>query len=388
MPLPSNLATVSEADVLRLITAQETEGPHLEFKRELPRTDNGSRHEFLADVSAFANSGGGDVVFGIEEDDQGRAASVVALAENPDQEPRRLLDVLMNGVEPRLPGVHVQPIAVTGGSVFVLRVPQSWAGPHRVKTNQHFFLREGPRKRQLDVPEIRSLFLRSDSQAQKVRDFRTDRLGKLIAGETPIKLVQGAVLAIHLVPTQAALGLMSVDPVPYLDRRQLPVLGAAGANPRLNIDGVLTARNWTEQGTYGYAQFFRNGFFESVYVLITHAQHGATLGSVGYEEKLIALVRAFRNELAHLGFGAEITMMLSIIGAKQVELGLDRHRFAFLDAHQGRFDRDTLVLPDVILPESLPEAQALRPVFDLVWQAAGLNGSINYNSDGEWAPQR
>jgi len=31
-----------------------------------------------------------------------------------------------------------------------------------------------------------------------------------------------------------------------------------------------------------------------------------------------------------------------------------------------------------------PAAQALKPVFDLVWQAAGMQRSLNYDQQGRW----
>lgn len=79
--------------------------------------------------------------------------------------------------------------------------------------------------------------------------------------------------------------------------------------------------------------------------------------------------------------------MVSLLNADQVELGIDRFRYA-LEDHQGYFDRQTLVLPDVLLPADLSAEHALKPVFDLVWQAAGMERSDNYNQEGEWAPNR
>jgi hypothetical protein len=79
--------------------------------------------------------------------------------------------------------------------------------------------------------------------------------------------------------------------------------------------------------------------------------------------------------------------MVSILEADNVELGIDRWRFN-LDDHQGYFDRKTVVLSDVLLPAELTPAQALRPVFDLVWQSAGMERSFNYNAAGEWMPER
>lgn len=321
MPLPTSLQVAAEADLQRLIAEHEQEGPHLEFKRETPRADNGARHEFAADVSAMSNSGGGDLIYGIDEDADGCAGAIVPFVGNADAEARRMLDVLVNSVEPRLPGLQVQPVPVAGGSVFVVRVPQSWAGPHRVKTNQHFFVREGARKRQLDIPEIRALFVRTESQAQKVRDFRTDRLGALMSGRAPERLAPGALQVLHLIPTQAALGLMSVDPVPYMNRQVLPVLGVEGGNQRINIDGALAVRNVGAEGTHGYSQFFRNGYFETVHVESWGgAEQRTALGSLHYEESLIQLVDRFRAELTRLGYSTEVTAMWSLLGADRTEL--------------------------------------------------------------------
>lgn len=293
----------------------------------------------------------------------------------------------MNGIEPRIPGLQVVPVPVAGGFVLAVRVPQSWAGPHRVRSNNAFYLRENGRKRTLDVPEIRSLFLRSEQQAQRIRDFRTERLGKILAGEAPQPLEAGPILVAHFVPTQAALGAAAVDPVPYMRERNLPVLGTILPGARLNVDGALVARNpWAEKN-YEFSQLFRNGYFETVRVLVTPAEGLAALGSVRYERDFILLVRALRAEYIHLGIGTEMTCMVSLLQAKRAELGINRFSYN-LDTHHGQFDRDMLVLPDVLLRAELSEEQALRPVFDLVWQAAGLPCSFNYNDNGDWAPQR
>ena len=395
MQLPANVRDASQAHLDQFVADRVREGPHLEFKRDLPAAwTNEAKHEFLADTTAFANAGGGDLIFGIEEDGQGQAT---ALAPQPitniDQETRRIQDFLLNLAEPRLPGIQVHAIPIsfggTDGFALIVRVPQSWAGPHRVRTNQHFFVRDGLRKRQLDIPEVRSLFLRSDSQAQRVRDFRTQRLGQILSGDVPHRMVDGPILIAHLVPTQAALGLVQVDPVPYTHQRGLPVIGGGAGMARLNVDGALVARNENAQGeTHGYTQFFRNGFFESTHVLTRRNDGGRyLLPSLSYEQQLISLLGSFRQELTRLDIGLECTVMLSLVRANEVKLGV-RDDWGMLDAHQTLFDRKMIALPDVLASaESSPE-RALKPAFDLVWQAAGLPGSRNYNANGEWAPQQ
>jgi hypothetical protein len=394
MTLPDNLLAITQAHIEQLVTDQTREGPHLDFKRDFPTTWNeAAKHEFLADTTAFANSGGGDLVFGIQEDGRAQASAVVPQTIlNPDQEIRRLQDFLLNLAEPRLPGVKTHPVQVSVGEidgyVIVVRIPQSWAGPHRVKTNQHFFIRDGLRKRQLDVPELRSLFLRTEDQAQKVKDFRTERLGKILSGEAPHRLVDGPILVAHLVPTQAALGLVQVDPVPYTNQRWLPIIGASDGMARLNLDGALVVRNETQKGdTHGYSQFFRNGFFESTQVLTRSTEEGRVLlPSQTFEQSLIALLSKFRKELDHLGINYECAVMLSLLRADEVRFGV-RSQWDFDDPYQTLFDRKTLILPDIVACSDATPPQAMKPAFDLMWQAAGFVGSRNYNAAGEWTAQ-
>jgi len=395
MAIPSKLVETTQAHLQQLVTHQVQEGPHVDFKRELPANwDASAKHDFYADASAFANAGGGDLIYGMAEDDQGQAASLVPLILNPDETALRLADFLLNGVEPRMPGVQVQPVAVAVGGVdgfaIVIRVPQSWSGPHRVKSNYKFYVREGNRKRELDIPEIRGLFLRSENQAQKVRDFRTERLGKILSGDAPCKLVGGPVWVLHVIPTQAALGIGSVDPLPYLDyARHLPSLGGTVTYARINLDGALGFRNPTAEGlTHGYTQLFRNGFVEAVHVLSMPpggTGQPSVLPGTAYENYTAQFLASVRAELEYAGFHPEVTMMMSLLGADRIELGFRRFNWN-VDATQGRFNRPTVVLPDVLVPAEAEPLIGLKPMFDLVWQAAGMRGSINFNDAGEWNP--
>lgn len=393
MALPGNLSTTTQAHIDQLITDLIDEGSHLDFKRDWPTNWNEStKHELLADVTAFANAGGGDLIYGMDENGHGQAATIVPqVIPNVDQEVRRIQDFLLNLVEPRMQGVQIQMVPVTIGSVsghvVVLRAPQSWISPHRVKTNNHFFVRDGARKRQLDVPEIRNSILRSESQTQRIKDFRTERLGKILSGEAAHPLVDAPALVVHLIPTQAVLGFLQIDPVPYTYQQFLPVLGTSSANARLNIDGALAVRNvTTELTTHGYSQFFRNGFFESIQTLPKpDLASFFNLASVGYEQNIINLLKNFRIELNRLAVNSECFVMVSLLRAHQVKLGV-RNDWESFESHQLLFDRQTIVLPDVVAPSDSSAEHALKPAFDLLWQAAGFEGSRNYNTNGDWSP--
>lgn len=392
MSLPSNLLATTPENIRHLLADRVQEGPHLEFKRELPAAWNESaKHELLADVTAFANAGGGDIIYGVNENDAAEASAVCPVAPaSIDQEVRRMQDFLSNLVEPKIPGVEVHPIEFTNGEevgyVLVIRVPQSWAAPHRVKTNQHIYVREGLRKRPVDVPELRALFLRTESQAQRVRDFRSDRIAKILTGDTPTPLKEGPQLVVHAIPTQAALGLMQIDPVPYFrGEKYLPmVIQRTGGAGRLNFDGVYDVSILTrDKRADGYTQLFRQGYFESVWIL-TPSQNMAEplLPGIAYEQKINQFLGQVRGELVRQGLQQDMAVFLSLLGADKVVFSGPSDFGGSYSTH--RFDRATLLLPDVLIPADVQPGRGMRPAYDLMCQSAGMEGSANYGPDGEW----
>ncbi len=97
-----------------LVRTGAREDRHLDYKQDLPGQaavfSDQKKAEFLADVAAFANAGGGDVVFGVEEakDANGVATGMPAGALglrnlNLDATSRRLQEIIDNGLDPRGP---------------------------------------------------------------------------------------------------------------------------------------------------------------------------------------------------------------------------------------------------------------------------------------------
>jgi len=384
MPLPSNLTATTQAHLDQLIAEAAQETQYLEFKQTLPgpgHWPNELKQELLADVTAFANAGGGELIFGMAQGADGAASHLVLLPHpDLDQELLRIGNFLVDSVEPRLPGVQTfaVPVIVGGavGHVVVMRVPQSWASPHRVISNRHFYVRENNNRRPVNVPELRGLFLNSANLATKVHDFRSDRIGKIMAGETPYKLRDGSVLVMHIAPVKAALGLVAVDPVQYQGlHRSVPVIASTVALSKLNIDGAVGTRPVTTAGTAGYTILYRNGFIEATWVhSATDGRPRGNLGADTFENYLARFIREVWAELEHWGTTKELLVMLSLLKADKLALP---RQVGYADAEQGLFDRQTLIFPHF---ELLGEGEAhaeLKGLFDLVWQAAGYDGSPN-----------
>ena len=85
-----NIGDLVAADIDALVANRVEEGIQLDFKSALVGGTNDDKKKFLADICAFANAQGGDLVLGVQEDSIGAAGKVIPLTFNPDAEIRRL----------------------------------------------------------------------------------------------------------------------------------------------------------------------------------------------------------------------------------------------------------------------------------------------------------
>ena len=107
-----------------LIAGGVREGRTLDFKRDTYGANDDARAEFLADTSALANTLGGDLVLGMDEE-QGVAVALPGLRSgiDADQEILRLTQIAQTGLQPRLPSLEMNAVPLpAGGHALVIRV--------------------------------------------------------------------------------------------------------------------------------------------------------------------------------------------------------------------------------------------------------------------------
>ena len=200
----SDFDAIDEKDLLDLIDVGVPEGPTIEYKRDAYGPTD--RKEVLKDITSFANSGGGHVVIGMEEEPAGVPKHLTGLAGvDLDKEINRLEALLRDGVEPRALGIRIRPVAVRGGAAIVVRIPKSWNPPHRVTIagSNRFFVRNSGGAHEASVEELRALFTLTADAEHRIADFRAARISKVVTGQGPVSLPVGALLFAHLVPLAA-----------------------------------------------------------------------------------------------------------------------------------------------------------------------------------------
>lgn len=382
--IPKPLDQIGEADLTALIGT--TERKSLEFKRELPRAWNDeATREFLADVSSLANATGGDLVYGVEET-AGAATKIVGIdATDLDKVQAQLAQKLLSGIDPRLPrwDPHVVTLA-DGRAVLILRVPQSWIGPHRVafKDHGHFYARHANGKYRLDVGDLRTAFIGSESLAERVRSFRAERLMAIKANDGAVQLKEGGRMVLHLLALDA---FSTWTSVPTLTDRQamhqIVPLGGAGGSLAVNLDGF--AYHSGDLPTHRYAQLFRNGAIEGVLVWSGDRK---SIPSTAFENYLISAVRAWAPQLRAWGASGPVSVGLAFLNVKGWQFGVSPELFWPGDVN-GTVRRDDLILPMTGADSlDLPADVILRPSIDLVWNAFGVSESVNFDPQGKWDP--
>jgi hypothetical protein len=362
---------------LQALLATRRESKTLEYKQAMPAGNRDEKVAFLAAVSAFANTSGGDLLIGIEATD-GVASGIPGIAvPDVDAELLRLSNMLKDSIEPRLPSFDIHPVECGSGShVLIVRAQRSWLAPHRVTIDNKFYGRNAAGKYPLDVSELRTAFTLSDSIANRMLQFRVDRVLKVAAGETPLPLDAQAAMIIHVIPLAAFAVRQNIDVVGLTRGGNWmplpPSRHSQGNNSSVNLDGLLTYTDDPGEPAHAYAQVFRSGAVEGVTALRSDEKSGKPYLAAEHIEKLISdTVHNYLNYLTSLELPPPAFVFLSFCGMHGANLRHRRDDGFYYNSRPLR--EETILIPELMIPDlSQDIAGALRPIFNVLWNAFGL----------------
>lgn len=396
MSLISNmpLDDVKEEHIQALIDANTPEMKSIEYKSELPKFDDlDAKKEFLADVSSFANASGGDLIYGINAKD-GVPEYLKGLdIEGPVE--RKILQmesIIRSNIEPKISGLIIKEVSVKVGKyVIIVRIPRSWASPHMItlerKGDARFFSRFSKGKFDLNVSEIRTAFVLSETRAEQIRNFRTDRLGKIASEKIPVQLNKNPKIVIHIIPITA------FDPTRTLLDASFIRDKATGIQPiipgyngiRNNFDGYLIYDEVT--GTRGtYVQIFRNGIIESVDAKLIDPKKIAVDKVHGFSGSRFdcGIYRAISSYICYekkFGIEPPFLIMLSLLGVSGYVIFPENIGSGL----PGEIDRDVLQVPEIMVESfEYNHNEVMKQILDVVWNAAGYLKSNSFDEKGKW----
>jgi hypothetical protein len=391
------LNQIDEAQLQRLIDGRASETRDIEYKRDSYGNADKDHGEYLADISSFANAAGGDIIVGMTARG-GVPTGFSPLQIDSDAEILRLENIARTGLQPRIFGLVIRGVPIAGGgSILVVRIPRSYNQPHRIirqGTGQHrFYARSSAGKYEPNVDELRLLFGRAPQLAERMRDFRFERIAKIVANDAPVPLVDARALIMHVVPFSAFDSQLPLplDPRDNLYLRFQPILTTHPSDFRINLDGLLTLSNVPQnaQQYRSYVQVFHSGIVEAVASSFAHGEGTPEspfqLTALRTEAAIVKFSHLYLKALLAIGFAPPFTVFVSLIGVKGVPYSFAMGNVPFED-DAGTLDRDQLHFSEVII-EDVPDnrydyAKQLRPLLDQTANAAGRATTPSFDESG------
>lgn len=161
----------SEDDLLRLIEVGAQESLELDYKQcdALQKNDK-KKNELSKDVSAFANSAGGTIVYGIVEN--GRFPAKIDCGYDPEEISKEWIEQVINSrIQRRITGIRINQVELArthpGRVAYVIHIPQSDHAPHQA-ADKRFYKRFNFESVPMEEYEIRDVSGRAKGPDLKV----------------------------------------------------------------------------------------------------------------------------------------------------------------------------------------------------------------------------
>jgi len=234
----------------------------------------------------------------------------------------------------------------------------------------------------LSVPELRTAFGLRDTGAERIENFRRERISRLVAGEAPVRLVQGAAAVLHFASLPIFIDRERIDIVNLVKQgTHMPLpLGARGGSVTVNLHGICNARPFVEGGTHGYGQAFRNGAYEAVSV---KGDDPPYFVADQLAREIVQTVRYALNFYHSYALPSPVVAMFTFVGARHLRLRVPVHYGGYADL--GPLGEEVIALPEVLIEhESIEVTTAIRPVLDMIYNAFGQTHCTLYDEQGVW----
>lgn len=381
-----NFDDITEDNLRELIEVGVPEGLLIEYKSYIYGKSNDDKKEALKDISSFANSFGGHLVIGIQEQ-EGIPTNIIALQNiNRDAEIQRLENLIRDGIEPRITGVKIRAITIgSGGYTIVIRIPKSWNPPHRVSAGNvnRFYVRNSGGVHEVSVEELRILFNRSASIHDHIKAFRRERLALISADEGPLRIEHGGRFLMHIVPFSAFGYDQSINVKNLYDSHiSFRPIGSMGMTPRFNFEGVINYRG--REKCFGYTQIFRNGIIEATKAgILGETQEGVKfIPSLKFGNQIFEVLPMYLSGLKALDVPPPIVVMISLQEIDGVYLAVGTY-----EVSSYHFNKSELLLPEIIIEDYGSDhdyQKAMKPAFDALWNAVDYAASQYFNERNIW----
>lgn len=173
----------SQKDIEDIIDNQLEESINIEFKSSGALIGGReTKTEMCKDISAFANSDGGLLFYGIEEKDH--VASATSFIDGKMITKEWIENVFSSGIQRKIEGLRIYPIRFDNDiskTVYVLKIPVSANAPHQVESKR-FYKRYNFQSVAMEEYEVRNIYLRRQQTSLEIKsiDFSCENFDRLV----------------------------------------------------------------------------------------------------------------------------------------------------------------------------------------------------------------
>ena len=170
---------ITFADVQEMVDKKYPENVILDYKREF-----NSNKDTAKVVSAFANTNGGFLIFGVEEEkDTNKPDFICGLDESEKQLESRLVDITVDNIDPYVACQYkVLHNDDKTKKVMVVKIPESDLSPHGVENNTICYIRVNDRKKPIERADMDKIEWLKEKRNKHVRfrDLQIEKLGAYV----------------------------------------------------------------------------------------------------------------------------------------------------------------------------------------------------------------
>jgi hypothetical protein len=385
---------IDSANISRLVENKIQENISLDYKRDLNLESSDERKEFLYDICSFANTEGGIIIYGVEEEkgenssNSGIPGKIIGIQHNGiDSLILKIEDIIGNSIQPKISNIRIISLEVSTKTVLVIIVPKNIGLPHMVtyKSTNKFYKRRNSGKYLVDIYELNQMFMQNNELQEKANKFVLDRLNLVLNEEFMPNVMTKKSSFIHIIPlsfAQNQVRLTNREDYQYI-YDHLDILNSVSGKHH-NFEGYIMYSFYPgETKIDSFLQVFRNGvieYFSVSYIntiLPNNDQQSFYIDD--FERDTIDLVSKSISYYKKINLFDPLLIFINIFDLLDVRISTSsRYRIP------RPIGRQQLKIPPILIKNHDANiAQELKPAFDIIWQSSGVEKSINYNDLGQ-----
>ena len=387
MPLPfnKNFDEIDEKDISSLIKQGVRENQNLEYKSETWKSNDEGIREMMRDITSIANAYGGYIIIGIKEDKNGIPLEIQGV-NDAEKERDRITSSCLANISPRLIGIKLKVIKISGKDVLVIFLPRGIRSPYMITFTglYQFWIRHDRQKSRMSVDEIRDAISKTENLFADLKEFIDRRKKEILEeiGENPCYVI-GAI----------PLSTVKEEVVDVLDDNIRNILksppgqdryngfnfnyGPSDARPHCTLQGLKIGKD------YESTELFRNGYLEarvpSNCRLIVEQEVMENNGNkrminaliskviIGYSISFYQLLKTLKE---HLGLEEPFIGFTCLYNIKGLALQKDIENWHPIHYFSFKFwDKQNLEIPPSQIPDLSNPDKVAKFFVDRIWQA-------------------